>query len=42
MEEEWRGKWKKEIEGKIMNENREAHVGGMGEKERVGGGVGGE
>ena len=45
--EEWR--WKKngegsgkKIEGKIMNENRECHVRGMGERERVDGGVGGE
>ena len=32
----------KKIKGKIMNENRECHVRGMGERERVDGGVGGE
>ena len=32
----------KKIKGKIMNENREGDVGGMDERKRVGGGVGGE
>ena len=32
---------KREV-GKKMNENREGHVRGMDERERVGGGVGGE